>query len=178
MRADLKFGHYGWRLVGSWGAGGLGGGLGFEFDGEALSVGIDGGKGACAGDVGGGGVGVFVVARGLLGEVSGESGDGLLTLGKGDLNVGAGAVPGDVVLAGVERFAFDGDGFIELKRAFVGFSCESGGRKKQRRTEKCERKFREFHEIGFLSKLPRARRKIGRDVRGRVLNSRVPDLTR
>ncbi len=129
----------------------MGGGFGIEFDREALAVGIDGGKGAGAGGVSVGGVGVFVVARGLLGEVSGEGGDGLFALGDGDLDVGAGAVPGDGVLAGVERFAFDGDAFVQLESAFVGLSCESGGSEKQRRTEKCERKFREFHEISFQS---------------------------
>ena len=149
-----------------------------EFEREALAVGVDRGERARAVGVGGGAVGIFGVARGLLGYVSREGGNGLLTLQHGDLNVGSGAVPRDGVLAGVQRFAFDVDLFIELDRRLVGVSGDGGRRKQQRRAEKCEKKFREFHEIHFLSNYRgHAAKKNRRTARGRVSNSLVHDLT-
>jgi hypothetical protein len=166
------------ELLGGGRGGRLAGGSLLDFEREALAVGIDGGEGASAVGVGGGAVGVFGVAGGLLGEMSGEGGDGLLALRNGDLDVGSGAVPRDGVLAGVQRFAFDVHLFVELDRGLVRVAGDGGRRKQKRRAEKCEREFREFHEIGFLSNYRgHAAEEQKRAMRGRVSNSLVLGLT-
>lgn len=147
MRRAHRVGHPGTELLGSGSAGRLAGGSWLDFEREALAVGIDRRERAGAVGFGGGAVGVFGVAGGLLGEVSGEGGNGLLTLENGDLDVGSGAFPRYGVLAGVDRLAFDIDLFIELERALVGISGESGRREQQSGAENSERDFREFHEI-------------------------------
>src|ERR1700688_335248 len=99
---------------------------------------------------------VFGVFCGVLGEMRRERGNGLLTLENGDLDVGSGAFPSDGVVAGVQRLAFHVDFFIQLERALVGIAGDGGRREKQRRAEKNEREFREFHKKSFQNCRERA----------------------
>ena len=68
-------------------------------------------------------VSVVIIPCGLLSYVSGESGNGLLSLQKSDLDRRSGASPFDTVIAGIQRLAVN-DGFVlQMKFPLINITC-------------------------------------------------------
>src|SRR6516162_5371779 len=96
----------------------------FQFQGSPLSTEIDGREFAgtirsrCTP------VSVVMIWCGLLSYVSRESGNGLLSLEKSDLDRRSGASPFDHVMAGIERLAVGDDFILQVKCPLIGIPCK------------------------------------------------------
>jgi hypothetical protein len=77
-----------------------------------------------------------MIGCGLLSYVSGESGHGLLSLQKSDLDRRAGASPFDGVIAGIERLAVNGGFILQMKFPLIGIASKYAGRKHKGRSDK------------------------------------------